>query len=1024
MHWGKKLISLILTGCIAVSALPAVAVEAGNNPFKDVHEGSWYYNQVCSVYEKGLMAGVSDTRFEPDGTLSRAMVVQILYNYEGKPEVSGAAAFSDVTNGTWYYNAVQWAAKNHVVAGIGDGKFDPKGNVTREQMAVMLHSYAGKPAADGTLNFPDRGQVSSWAKNAVIWANQKQIINGSVQADKTVLLMPKDGATRAQAASMILKFLDVMNDVDKNPDDPDGAKVSFQDFYADTADVLVGTAETVTFYAEVESEQLISDDAITLRNQQSKVLARMHDDGENGDVQAGDGIFTAQLEIKPEKQDKQYYHASYYNEVHSTDFMISCYLELTDEQLTAGDVIMDGLHDISAKYVETGDDDADFALAKKSYQEMMDYLEQQKKAGKIDRYSAESDGIHFYTPYQLHYVIYYEALLTSKDAQTASVQNKQAATDSYVRDGYSEICTMQPFQWQHPDSHFNNAAFRIVDENLSYAWTQQLENKQVTVESMKTLGKYHIILINTHGGVNSICTGETPTDQSRRTYSQDMQAGRIYTATVSGDENKTQFYTVSHTFFSRYYRAGSMNNSMIYVGSCHGADSTELSSALRHGGAKAVMAFKNSVYTVYDQEMCEEIVKNLCNDSGGTYPTLDTAISKAKTTLGENDASKNNWLSKFVNWVGGRDPAELQLFGDGNFRLDSGYISGTAEKASTGEAVKPIVRTTPNGGIEIGTSDGTFSLRANQGTYDVSVFTYGYLGRTVKNVEVGRGVTTYLSKSRLLSINDKNTQVSGRITDAVTGEVISNAVIRVRRDHNNTSGAYVTSADGSTFTITADENGQFATTALPVGYYTLELTKDGYITQYADILVGIGDYNELTMSQVLRDDDYRIVLKWGNDPRDLDSHVVGTLSSGDMFHTYYSDKSQYDGDTEVCNLDLDDTDGNGPETITLKPTTIEPYYYYIYRYSGEGTLASSGAHIEVFRGEKRIKTMDVPADQGDGDYWNVFAIVNGTLVVKNTISSSADITYAATGTDRSKSVNGVSEDTLKAETENGKSNNR
>ena len=121
-------------------------------------------------------------------------------------------------------------------------------------------------------------------------------------------------------------------------------------------------------------------------------------------------------------------------------------------------------------------------------------------------------------------------------------------------------------------------------------------------------------------------------------------------------------------------------------------------------------------------------------------------------------------------------------------------------------------------------------------------------------------------------------------------------------------------------------------------------------------------------------------------------------------------------------LDLDDTDGNGPETITLKPTTTEPYYYYIYRYAGDGTVATSGAHIEIYNGENCIRTFDVPTDQGDGDYWNVFAIVNGTLVVNNTITDEANISYAGTAehAENAKGVNGMSESSLKAETETGK----
>lgn len=1020
MRWGKRLVSLVLAGCITVSTLPAMAAETRKNPFRDVEEGSWYYEHVLSAYERRLMSGVSDTEFQPNGVLSRAMVAQILYNYAGQPEVSGDAAFTDVASGKWYYNAVQWAAEHDVVSGMGDGRFAPESNVTREQLAVMLNNNAGRPEADGELDFPDQNQVSSWAREAILWANQNGIINGTKLSDGTVLLKPRDNATRAQAASMILKYVDVLEEANRNPEDPADEAVSFVDFYADISNILVGTTETVTFYAEVESEQPVSGDAIILRNEYSRAVAHMHDDGENGDAEADDGIFTAQIEIEAKEQSRELYHASYYNGVNSTEFLINCYLDLTDEQLAAGEPVMDSLQEIAAQHVETGDTDADLEQAKQSYQEMLDYLAQQKAAGSIDRYAAEEDGIHFYTPYQIHYVLYYESLLTAQDTQAAPAAQKNAASDSYTTDTYSEICTLQPFNWQHPDDHLGSAASRIEHTDLPYEWTSRLVDGQVTVERMKELGQYHVILLDSHGGVNSIATGEEATEASRETYKADLQADLVSISGVSGGGDR-DFFVVGDLFFRQNYRAGDMNNSIIYVGTCHGADSEELSDALRHAGAAAVMAYENSVYTSYCEEMCEEVCKNLCNNSGEGYPTLSKAIRQAKDALGEKDTSELSWSQKFGAWLHGKGAAELKLFGDSGFRLDCGYISGNVRKAANGYRVKPIVRlvgvsSTANTGL------GSFGVRANQGTYDVRVCAYGCRARTVRNVSVRSGVTTYLSDSRLLMTSDSNQEITGRIMDAATGEAIPNVTIRFREDHNNTSGDYVTVAGGEAYTITADENGGFATTDLPVGYYTMEAVRDGYITQYKDIVVGTGDYNEVSMSQVLQEGTYRIVLKWNDEPRDLDSHVVGTLSSGDSFHTYYSYKSQYDGETEVCNLDLDDTDGNGPETITLKPTTTEPYYYYIYRYAGDGTVATSGAHIEVYNGESCIRTFDVPTDQGDGDYWNVFAIVNGTLVVNNTITDEANISYAGTAehAENAKGVNGMSESSLKAETETGK----
>ena len=213
MKWKKRLVSLVLALCMVVTMLPTTfAADNAKNPFTDVKKGAWYYRYVQGVYEQGLMAGTSPTTFEPDLTLSRAMVVQILYNKEGKPQASGENVFTDVKKDDWYYFAVQWAAQNNVVSGVGNKKFDPSASVTREQLATMLYNYAGRPEVSGELtSFPDADLVSDWAKTAMFWAVNQSIMAGSKQNDETLLLMPKSGATRAEAATMVYRYVQVLD---------------------------------------------------------------------------------------------------------------------------------------------------------------------------------------------------------------------------------------------------------------------------------------------------------------------------------------------------------------------------------------------------------------------------------------------------------------------------------------------------------------------------------------------------------------------------------------------------------------------------------------------------------------------------------------------------------------------------------------------------------------------------------------------------------------------------------------------
>ena len=177
-------------------------------PFEDVTEGEdWFYDAVAYVYENGIMAGTSETTFEPYMELDRAMAAQLFYNLEGKPAVTGDSTFTDVTSGHWAVDAITWAAQNDIVAGIGGNLYDPDSNVTREQFAVMLYKYARFKGYDLTATgdltqFPDDGSISFWAETALSWANGNDLINGHENGT----IDPKGSTIRAQAASIMANF--------------------------------------------------------------------------------------------------------------------------------------------------------------------------------------------------------------------------------------------------------------------------------------------------------------------------------------------------------------------------------------------------------------------------------------------------------------------------------------------------------------------------------------------------------------------------------------------------------------------------------------------------------------------------------------------------------------------------------------------------------------------------------------------------------------------------------------------------
>jgi len=178
--------------------------------FKDVNYGDWYHEAVDFAVKNGLFNGMSDTTFEPNTPMTRGMLVTVLWRYEGQPE-GGTNNFADVKDGEWYATAVAWAASKGIVNGVGNGKFDPNGKITREQLAAILYRYSESKGFDtsktGNLNtFPDAAKVSDWARTAYSWAVGEGLIGGNVINGKT-LLDPQGNATRAQVATILMRYI-------------------------------------------------------------------------------------------------------------------------------------------------------------------------------------------------------------------------------------------------------------------------------------------------------------------------------------------------------------------------------------------------------------------------------------------------------------------------------------------------------------------------------------------------------------------------------------------------------------------------------------------------------------------------------------------------------------------------------------------------------------------------------------------------------------------------------------------------
>ena len=175
-------------------------------PFTDVAEGDWFYDAVRYAYENGLMDGVGGNRFAPNSATTRAQLVTILYRLEGQPAVSGDLPFTDVEAGTWYTDAILWAAQNNIVNGVSDTEFAPGDDLTRQQLVTILYRYAKAKGCDVSASadlsgYPDADQVQGYAQPTMAWAVAEGIVEGM---DGN--LNPAGNASRAQIATILMRF--------------------------------------------------------------------------------------------------------------------------------------------------------------------------------------------------------------------------------------------------------------------------------------------------------------------------------------------------------------------------------------------------------------------------------------------------------------------------------------------------------------------------------------------------------------------------------------------------------------------------------------------------------------------------------------------------------------------------------------------------------------------------------------------------------------------------------------------------
>ena len=290
------------------------------------------------------------------------------------------------------------------------------------------------------------------------------------------------------------------------------------------------------------------------------------------------------------------------------------------------------------------------------------------------------------------------------------------------------------------------------------------------------------------------------------------------------------------------------------------------------------------------------------------------------------------------------------------------------------------------------TGDGTYSLPVPEGSgYRVEFMKEGFITALYENVAVGPGTTTLEPVLQIDTEHSGTGTISGTIVDAFNGQGVEGVTINLRAGINAPTGSIIA-------TGTSQSGGLYSFTNLNAGHYTAEALKSGYTNAFFTVICigGTSTGNQQgTITPIIQAGQTRIILSWGEEPSDLDSHLTGPTPEGSSrFHIYFVNETYAVNDIVYADLDLDDTDSVGPETTTIYQQISGVYRFSVHDFSNRNSLESnalstSGAQVKVYRGDGLIATFNVPVNQG-GTLWTVFELNGNTITPINAMSYEAN----------------------------------
>lgn len=741
-----------------------------------------------------------------------------------------------------------------------------------------------------------------------------------------------------------------------------GGSVILGSLTSNVSGVVAGESENGLFYINVSTKNTKIGNKDVVLYCDGKVSVYMNDKGKNGDVTAGDGIYTGSKTLSSDAAKTEKYQVKCHGK--KSDVLDLKYFAKPDAQtMEQENSAVSEIESIDSSFQDS-DGKIPASQAGAASESVYQKALEMQSTGEVSDVRKNDNGnvvITFSSGEQYMYIPPVVGMDASGDDISVSVATLQPFRTWYESAG--------DYYGRLDDEGTDGSAESIVSNIPKYSFQTNLDDSEVTLDSIKGFGAGEVILWHGHGGYDVyagsvLCTGESYDSwraESDNEYHSDLVTGRTFRTSIG--------MAFSGTFVDKY--VGNMNGSFIYAAACESGADGRLAKSFLNKGAVAYVGNNISIYSDYNSRMERDTVTGLLQvKDDGSYTTLAEALQYAMDQNGSDDGQG----------------AYPMIFGNGEYTLSNeneGYVNGVIKSAETKEVMPSVGVSLYQGDklVSSGTSDdsGNFYLKVKSGTYTLSISADGY--QTFKDtVEVVTNRNTMVQNIYLVREGEEDT-VTGVIRSSADAKTVEGVSISFYQNWD----AIVTDSIGAVNTAVTDANGRY-TVKLPAGYYTAQMSKDGYISKSFNVTSSPSlteDQNSI-ITPVNGNQSYVVTLEWGNNPgrnpRDIDAHVTGTLSSDlEDFHMYWRDMTITDNEKTVAHLDVDRRrSDHGVETVTITPEQDMTYTYYVHKYAGRGSLSGSTAIVTLYKPDGTSQTWNVPVTGDDPD-WKVFTLRNGII---------------------------------------------